>query len=333
MGNFYQNVANTVSSNRANAQNAAAFGNFLSTAISSWKQNKLDDIANQLLAQQNAPKAQAVTDANGNPIVDENMFSDTTAPDQSDEAAQNASLGYTSDPGQAPDAGGLEGLALSEKVAAQRGRTALEQARINKLNAPPLARPIDPLTEQVKAARLAKIKATTPGDDGLTPASRAVQARFDASMNKPPRPSADTYERFGNDLKAATGQDPAYFDQNRDRQHFDSDSAWVGDYTTPDQPGAVSQFFGAKPVASVPSKELTMPLATYQQFLDRRKALDSGHPTVLNQPAIDAAGTYSNRAAAPASTQDQATQIGLRVQRGEITREQARPLLQALGYQ
>lgn len=314
MSNFYQNVANTVASNRANSQNAAAFGNFLSTAVTSWKQNKLDDIANQLLAQQNAPKAQAVTDADGNPVIDENEFSDTTDPDQYDEAAQNASLGYTSDPGQAPNAGGVQGLLLSERVAQQKAQQGLIQARINRYNQPPRAAGGAPL-----------------GPDGLTANQRAEHAeraqRFAmAQQPKPPNPVYDTMPALSQDMQARTGHDFAEFDS-------------TGGEDTHAEPGGVAYYMGGDDLK--PKSRVFLPQDEYEKYINRFNSIKGGNPTVLNQPAIDAAKAYGSRvngasAVTPAATTDvtqQAQAIKAQVLSGALTRDQARPLLQALGYQ
>lgn len=275
MGNFnYQAVADTVASNRANDQNAAALGLFLNSAIAAYKKHMEDRKADELQAEVTAPQATPVLDAQGNPVI-----ADTGAATHAQERQNNSRLGFGYDTTpDVPDRGGLAGLKLRQSMMDDKLHRALLQAKIAKALTPAAA-----------------AKPGAAGPDGLTPAQRIrfdMQRQREARLTdqydtpKPPKAATDSYSRLNQDFKAVSGHDFSELArEDPNRQHLDDSGFWVGDY----KPGEK---------AGVPTPEWKVPAATYQKFLTRREAIDAGTPTVLNQAAIDAAKAFAGRAGA-----------------------------------
>ena len=152
----YQGVANTVASNRANAQYAGMFQNIADTALEIFNKHLADKQADQMQAELFAPKAVAIT-SDGQPLavdrhnavyqdVDGNTSSTPPAvPTRDQEEAHNVNArapgyehGFSFDPDETPtvpNMGGVQGLQLRQALQTQKVRTALANAQLTGDNA------------------------------------------------------------------------------------------------------------------------------------------------------------------------------------------------------
>lgn len=294
----YQGVANTIAHNRTNASYAAGFGTLLNTALQSYRQHILDQQANNTLATMNAPKATAVTDADGNPIFDDTDATDANGvTDPTKEADWNAGVidadhtdGYGYTPGTAPNAGGVAGLQMRMALNNAQSTQAYKQARIAKLLAPPAARATNPMDDALKQARLDRIKAGMPGADGLTANQRRIQAYQNSTMTQRQAKSAaavDPANEFNAFLKTNAGITLPQW-QNLQGSHMVKDVDPATGLGTGDPNGDTLEATLNGKTVHIPKPVYNSALNLYQSVLQAR-----------NQPAAVSGGSLPQGSSAP----------------------------------
>lgn len=294
------------------------------------RQQERNDIANRILAIDNAPKAQAVNPETGQ--VDPNYHPPAGTPDAQLHQAmveQNLRLGAPTTPGQAPNGGGWKELEVRDAVMKHlQDRQAIEQAaadaqqharfvesEITRNNRPPLA----------KAYRPPEMIQTPTGPKTV------AQANYDR-LSAPDPEKPDSIENLSRDLSALTGHSYADW-ANAVNKHMGRDipeqKGWFHD--TPAQHIDDGNFYATFPVYDKDgnldrskTRQVSIPGDLYQKMLERRHALDHpSKPTVPAQPAIPTPQSGAT---------DEAQQIKADFAAGTLTRAEAIQKLQALGF-
>ena len=279
----YQAVADQAFANRQSQANQAQWQQTLALvgqAVASYKQQqhqqKLDTLANSLMADQRA-SAPHLLDADGNAVSD-------------------PALTVTRDPDDPtpPDLGGVAGLKLRQMTGDDTLNRALKEARIKKL-----------LAAGAAGGNLAARPLTPYQQAQLALGTRRQDFRESrAPVSNVPKPQFDSLGRLNTDISVATGGHGFNdFDTGSADAVPDGDDMIMslprrqGGHIVHTNDGVTDQTF---------SDPVRIGAGAYQQLLDRAKAIKAGHPSVLNQPAIDAAGTYGARLPAAAGGSAQA---------------------------